>query len=135
MAKKLKVGDTLRGYRVKKVFGPGMMAISYGAEAPDGGQVFLKQYKSPTPAVVWYPQFVDYQQELSKRIRHGKAAHYAIRLTEAFEETWGGGSHISRFTSSFPTGEALTTYWNQSTRFTGKRRWGQLGIRPCGPGT
>ena len=36
MAKKLKVGDTIRGYRVTKVFGPGMMAISYGAEAPDG---------------------------------------------------------------------------------------------------
>ena len=49
MAKKLKVGDTLHGYRVTKVFGPGMMAISYGAQAPDDRQVFLKQYKSPSP--------------------------------------------------------------------------------------
>lgn len=95
MAKKLKVGDTLRGYRVTKVFGPGMMAISYGAEAPGGGQVFLKQYKSPSPAVVWYPQFVDYQQELSSRVRHGKAAHYAVRLIDAFEETWGGRTYFA----------------------------------------
>ena len=29
MAKKLKVGDIIRGYRITKVFGPGMMAISY----------------------------------------------------------------------------------------------------------
>jgi len=31
MAKKLKAGDAVRGYRITKVFGPGMMAISYGA--------------------------------------------------------------------------------------------------------
>ena len=95
MAKKLRVGDTIRGYRVTKVFGPGMMAISYGAEAPGGEKVFLKQYKSPSPAVVWYRQFVDYQQELSSRVRNGKAAHYAVRLVDAFEETMGR-PHIFR---------------------------------------
>ena len=36
MAKKLKAGDIIHGYRVTKVFGPGMMAISYGAQAPGG---------------------------------------------------------------------------------------------------
>ena len=36
MAKKLKVGDAIRGYRVTKVFGPGAMAISYAARAPGG---------------------------------------------------------------------------------------------------
>ena len=74
MAKKLRVGDSIRGYRVTKIFGPGMMAISYAAEGPGGLKVFLKQYKSPSPAVIWYPQFVDYQQELSRRVRDGKAA-------------------------------------------------------------
>ncbi|MBA2301736.1 MAG: protein kinase [Acidobacteria bacterium] len=97
MAKKLRVGDTIRGYRVTKVFGPGMMAISYGAEAPDGTKIFLKQYKSPSPAVVWYPHFVDYQQELSSRIRNGKAAHYAVRLIDAFEETWGGRTYFAAY--------------------------------------
>ena len=97
MAKKLRVGDTIRGYRVTKVFGPGMMAISYAAEAPGGAKVFLKQYKSPSPAVVWYPQFVDYQQELSRRVRDGKAAHYAVRLIDAFEETWGGPTYFAAY--------------------------------------
>ena len=54
MAKKLKVGDVIRGYRITKVFGPGMMAISYAAQAPTGEKVFFKQYKSPAPTVVWY---------------------------------------------------------------------------------
>lgn len=95
MAKKLKIGDTLRGYRITKVFGPGMMAISYAAEAPGGGQVFFKQYKSPSPTVVWYPQFVEYQQELSRRVEHGKAAHYSVRLIDAFEEKWGGPTYFA----------------------------------------
>src|SRR5688500_7916514 len=97
MAKKLKVGDTIRGYRVTKIFGPGMMAISYGALSPAGERVFLKQYKSPTPAVVWYRQFVAYQHELSGRIRNGKAAHHAVRLLETFEERWGGPTYFAAY--------------------------------------
>ncbi|MEJ7759289.1 MAG: protein kinase [Gemmatimonadaceae bacterium] len=97
MAKKLRVGDTIRGYRVTKVFGPGMMAISYGAQAPGGDKIFLKQYKSPSPTVVWYAPFVDYQQELSSRIRKGKAAHYAVRLIDAFEERWGGPTYFAAY--------------------------------------
>ena len=90
MAKKLKVGDTIHGYRITKVFGPGMMAISYGAQAPTGGKVFFKQYKSPAPTVVWYRPYVAYQKELSERVRNGKAAHFAVRQVDAFEERWGG---------------------------------------------
>lgn len=90
MAKKLKVGDSIRGYRITKVFGPGMMAISYAAEAPSGAKVFFKQYKSPAPTVVWYPDFLAYQKELSARVRGGKVAHFAVRQLDAFEERWGG---------------------------------------------
>src|SRR5918998_5519768 len=97
MAKKLKVGDSIRGYRVTKIFGPGMMAISYAADGPGGTKVFLKQYKSPSPAVIWYPQFVEYQQELSRRVRDGKASRYAVRLVDAFEETWGGRTYFAAF--------------------------------------
>lgn len=97
MAKKLRVGDSIRGYRVTKIFGPGMMAISYAAEGPGGVKVFLKQYKSPSPAVIWYPQFVEYQQELSRRVRDGKASRYAVRLVDAFEETWGGRTYFAAF--------------------------------------
>ncbi len=97
MAKKLRVGDTIRGYRVTKIFGPGMMAINYGAEAPGGEKIFLKQYKSPSPAVIWYRQFVDYQRELSTRVRNGKAGHYAVRLVDTFEERWGGPTYFAAY--------------------------------------
>jgi len=90
MAKKLKVGDTVHGYRISKVFGPGMMAIAYAAEAPSGEKVFFKQYKSPSPTVVWYAAYVAYQKELSARVRSGRAAHFAVRQVDAFEEVWGG---------------------------------------------
>ena len=66
------------------------MAISYAAQSADGRKIFLKQYKSPAPTVVWYGPFVDYQQELASRVRNGKAGHYAVRLVDAFEEKWGG---------------------------------------------
>jgi serine/threonine protein kinase len=97
MAKKLKVGDSIRGYRITKVFGPGMMAISYGAQSPTAGKVFFKQYKSPAPTVVWYAAFVAYQKELSKRVRSGKAAHFAVRQVDAFEERWGGPCYFQAY--------------------------------------
>jgi len=97
MAKKLKVGDSIRGYQVTKVFGPGAMAISYAAQSPAGQRIFLKQYKSPSPAVVWYRAYVDYQQEVASRIRGGKAANYAVRLVDAFEETWGGPCYFQAY--------------------------------------
>jgi serine/threonine protein kinase len=97
MAKKLKVGDRIRQYRVTKVFGPGMMAISYGAEGPTGEKVFLKQYKSPAPTVVWYKAFVAYQNELGARVRAGRAAQFAVRQVDAFEEIWGGPCYFQAF--------------------------------------
>lgn len=97
MAKKLKVGDTLRGYRITKVFGPGMMAISYAAQRRTGEKVFFKQYKSPAPTVVWYEAFLAYQKELSARVQSGKAAHFAVRQVEAFEERWGGPCYFQAY--------------------------------------
>jgi eukaryotic-like serine/threonine-protein kinase len=97
VAKKLKVGDVIRGYQVTKVFGPGAMAISYAAQSPGGTKIFLKQYKSPSPAVIWYPSFVDYQQELAARVRNGKAGQYAVRLVDAFEEVWGGPCYFQAY--------------------------------------
>jgi serine/threonine protein kinase len=97
MAKKLKVGDIIHGYRITKVFGPGMMAISYAAQAPTGKKVFFKQYKSPAPTVVWYTPFVAYQRELSARVRAGAAAHLAVRQVDAFEERWGGRCYFQAY--------------------------------------
>jgi hypothetical protein len=98
MAKKLKVGDTIRGYRILKVFGPGMMAISYAAQAPSGRKIFFKQYKSPAPTVVWYKDFVAYQKELSARVVKGKADNFAVAQVDAFEEVWGGPCYFQAYT-------------------------------------
>jgi serine/threonine protein kinase len=73
------------------------MAINYGAEAASGEKIFLKQYKSPSPAVIWYRQFVEYQHELSNRVQKGKAAHYAVRLVDTFEERWGGPTYFAAY--------------------------------------
>jgi serine/threonine protein kinase len=97
MAKKLKVGDIIRGYRILKVFGPGMMAISYAAQAPSGKKVFFKQYKSPAPTVVWYKDFVAYQRELSARVVRGKADNFAVAQVDSFEEVWGGPCYFQAF--------------------------------------
>lgn len=97
MAKKLKVGDTIKGYRITEVFGSGMMAISYAAVAPSGAKVFLKQYKSPAPSVVWYPAFVAYQQTLGARVHGGRAGHFAVQRLDAFEEVWGGRCYFQAF--------------------------------------
>jgi serine/threonine protein kinase len=97
MAKKLKVGDTIRGYRIIKVFGPGMMAISYAAQAPDGRKVFFKQYKSPAPTVVWYRDFVAYQKDLAARVVRGKADNFAVGHVDSFEEVWGGRCYFQVF--------------------------------------
>ncbi|MBW6424851.1 protein kinase [Rhizobium sp. XQZ8] len=97
MAKKLKVGDRIRQYRITRVFGPGMMAISYGAETPSGEKVFFKQYKSPAPTVVWYKAFIAYQNELGARVRDGRAAQFAVRQVDAFEDVWGGPCYFQAF--------------------------------------
>ena len=97
MAKKLKVGDVIRGYHITKVFGPGMMAISYAANSPTGGLVFFKQYKSPAPSVVWYNSFVAYQRELSSRVKTGSASRFAVAQLDAFEEIWGGPCYFQAF--------------------------------------
>jgi serine/threonine protein kinase len=97
MAKKLKIGDTINGYRITQVFGPGMMAISYAAQAPSGAKVFFKQYKSPAPSVVWYPAFIAYQKALSERVQNSRATHFAVRQVDAFEAVWGGRSYFQAF--------------------------------------
>ena len=37
------------------------------------------------------------QQELAARVRSGKAANYAVRLVDAFEERWGGPTYFQAY--------------------------------------
>lgn len=97
MAKKLKPGDVINGYRITKVLGPGAMAIAYTAEGPAGEPVFFKQYKSPSVTLDWYRNYVRYQEELHRRIEAGPARNYCIRLFDAFEAVWGGRTYFQVF--------------------------------------
>jgi hypothetical protein len=97
MAKKLKVGDEINGYRVTHVFGPGAMAISYGAQSQSGQRVFFKQYKSPSVTVDWYRDYVRYQKELNRRIAESPARNYCVRAIDAFEAVWGGRNYFQVF--------------------------------------
>ncbi len=97
MAKKLKVGDEIKGYRITSVFGPGAMAISYAAETRAGQKVFFKQYKSPAVTVDWYRGYVRYQKELSRRIAESPARNYCVRAVDAFEAVWGGRTYFQVF--------------------------------------
>ena len=99
MAKKLKVGDVIRGYRITKVFGPGMMAISYAALAPGGRKVFFKQYKSPAPTVVW-SGLRRLSEELSVRVVRGKADNFAVAQVDSFEEVGRRAVYFQAFRSS-----------------------------------
>jgi serine/threonine protein kinase len=97
MAKKLKAGDEINGYTITDVFGPGAMAISYGARGPDGQRVFFKQYKSPAVTVEWYRDYVRYQKELNRRIAESPARNYCVRAIDAFEAVWGGRNYFQAF--------------------------------------
>jgi len=97
MAKKLKVGDEINGYRITHVFGPGAMAISYAAESQSGQRVFFKQYKSPAVTVDWYRDYVRYQKELNRRIEESPARNFCVRAIDAFEAVWGGRNYFQVF--------------------------------------
>lgn len=97
MAKKLKEGNEINGYRITRVFGPGAMAISYGATSPSGQKVFFKQYKSPAVTVPWYRDYVRYQSELHRRVEESPARNYCVRTVDAFEAVWGGRNYFQVF--------------------------------------
>jgi hypothetical protein len=97
MAKKLKPGDEINGYTITDVFGPGAMAISYGARSRSGQRVFFKQYKSPAVTIGWYRDYVRYQKELNRRIADSPARNYCVRAIDAFEAVWGGRNYFQVF--------------------------------------
>ncbi|MDQ3522756.1 MAG: protein kinase [Gemmatimonadota bacterium] len=120
MAKKLKEGDVLNGYRITKVFGPGAMAISYAAESPAGERVFFKQYKSPSVTVEWYRPFVKYQKEMHRRITESPARNYCVRTVDAFEAVWGGRSYYQAF-ELIETGHDMGEYFENERAENGGR--------------
>ena len=79
-------GDSIKGYRLQKVFDPGSNAYAGRAIAPSGRSVFFKKYKVPGGKSPWYGDFVNYQNQLKDRIqRDPTARQLCYEFIEFFE--------------------------------------------------
>jgi eukaryotic-like serine/threonine-protein kinase len=89
MARMLSPGEIVNGYKIEKKLHTGAMAVAYMARNSSGERVFFKQYKSPSVLVPWYKAYVDYQQELKRRIERGMTKNFTYRFVEFFEAIAG----------------------------------------------
>src|SRR4051812_34315619 len=100
MPKRLKPGERLGDLEIDELITSGSTAIIYRAKAPDGAPVFLKQYKSPTlapPNDSWYYQYIDYMDEMQRRIEASSARHYCVGRLAAFESDVGGRAYYQAY--------------------------------------
>jgi eukaryotic-like serine/threonine-protein kinase len=65
---RFKEGDVIKGYRIVKALDSGAFAFPAKAVNERGREVFFKKYKKPGGSATWYREFVQYQDELKRRI-------------------------------------------------------------------
>jgi len=97
MAKKLRAGDCIHGYEILDLLNQGALALAYAARSSSGEKVFLKQYKSPSVTLPWYRGYVEYQQELKRRIESTPAKRFSYRFVDFFEAEWGHRCYFQVF--------------------------------------
>ena len=97
MAKLLRPGDTIRGYKIKRLLNKGAYAIAFDAVSPSRERVFLKQYKSPSPKLPWFKDYVAYQKEMKARIEGSRVKHFCGRIVDFFTEKWGTPCYFQIF--------------------------------------
>ena len=97
MPVKLKPGKKAGNYTIVKLLNVGALAISYEATSASGERVFLKQYKSPTITVDWYRAYVDYQDEVKRRVESGLAKNFCYRFIDFFEAPAGPPTYFQVF--------------------------------------
>ena len=97
MPRKAKPGDRIGKYEILKEMHVGGMAISYSARSSHGEKVFLKQYKSPSSRLAWYSAYVEYQNEVERRIASGTAKSFCCKAVEFFEADTGGKTYFQVF--------------------------------------
>lgn len=85
MPKVYNPGERVQGMTVVRQVHSGAMAVSYEARTATGDKVFLKQYKSPTVRVKWYPAFMAYQEEMRRRIEGPECKDSCYRFLGGFE--------------------------------------------------
>ncbi len=72
-------------YELLELLNEGDMAWALKARDCGNGQtVFLKYYKSPTPAVDWYGSYLAYVNELNRRLEDSSAAQYCVLCRDQF---------------------------------------------------
>jgi serine/threonine protein kinase len=122
MPRKAKPGDSIGRYQIEKEINAGAMAIAYKAVC-GGETVFFKQYKSPTPTVSWYQKYVEYQEELKRRIESTNAKNFSYRFVEFFEASFGGKNFFQVF--EWVEGGKDLEHFLQDSRVPGKVTWDQ----------
>lgn len=85
MARIWKSGNRVQRYTILEELNRGGMAVSYAAKDHTGLKVFFKQYKSPSVTVPWYRAYIEYQNELKRRIEAPLCQSFCYRFIEAFE--------------------------------------------------
>ncbi len=97
MPVKLKPGKKAGNYTIVKLLNVGALAFAYEATSPSGERVFLKQYKSPTITVDWYRDYVEYQEEVKRRVGAGLAKNFCYRFIDFFEASAGPVTYFQVF--------------------------------------
>jgi serine/threonine protein kinase len=73
------------GYSIVNELRRGNWSNSYLASRRDGSRAFLKQYKTPTPALAWYEKYLEYERTKLDRLTKRGAHRYCLLPTEIFE--------------------------------------------------
>jgi hypothetical protein len=100
----------------------------------DGRKIFLKQYKSPAPTVVWYGAFVDYQQELARACAAARRPTTPC-ASSTRSRSGGAGRPTSRRTSSSSTAATCSRSSTRSATSTSAPAARRCSTRRCGRGT
>jgi eukaryotic-like serine/threonine-protein kinase len=124
MARIHNAGDRVGKYTIRKLLSRGAFAISYEALADSGERVFFKQYKSPTPTVHWFRDYVRYQAEIKKRVESGPAKNFCYRFIDQFEITEPPRAYYQVF-EFIDAGTDLRGYLESMGRSAGGVPWGQ----------
>ncbi len=70
-------------YSIQSIITEGDTAWSLKARR-GGDEVFLKYYKSPTPNVSWYENYLAYEQELNHRLNQPETFQFCVLPTDTF---------------------------------------------------
>jgi eukaryotic-like serine/threonine-protein kinase len=126
MATNLRPKQLVKQYRIEKLLNKGAFANAYEAwDCTNSQKVFFKQYKSPSVTLDWYSKYVDYQQELKRRIESSSAKNYAYRFIDFFESDASGQKCFYQVFEFADKGKDLDEYLTEDKHGGDTIAWGQ----------